>query len=37
MSQKIVCMVRGGEAGRSTQEAAIAFAEQTGKTLVMTG
>ena len=34
MSEKIACMVRGGEAGRLTQEAAIAFAKQTGKQLV---
>lgn len=31
---EILCLVRGGEAGRNTQEQAIVYARQTGKRLV---
>jgi len=34
MNGKIVCMVRGGEAGRKVQEHAIAYAHQNKKTIV---
>lgn len=34
MNGKIVCMVRGGEAGRKVQEHAIAFAHQNKKNIV---
>ena len=34
MSSRIVCMVRGGEAGRQVQRQAIAYAQKTGLPLV---
>ena len=34
MNGRIVCMVRGGEAGRKVQEHAIAFAHQNKKTII---
>ena len=34
MNRKVVCMVRGGEAGRSTQEQAIAYAKKAERQLV---
>lgn len=34
MNSKIVCMVRGGEAGRKVQEFAIDYARQNKKTIV---
>ena len=34
MSGQVLCLVRGGEAGRSTQEQAILFSRQSGMLLV---
>ena len=34
MIEQVVCLVRGGEAGRFTQEQAIDYARQTGRKIV---
>ena len=34
MNKQIVCMVRSGEAGRTTQDQAIAYTRQSGRQLV---